>query len=230
MARRFFDTLPNDVRMLRVQHDFPPAEPVIGDALYLLPRPYASLGAVIRALWPDARCDEVRDRFGRITLIACRVPGGAVEALRGDAGGSSRWPFGLRGRFHTGGDGGDVSTDEAMLPFAFCEYPLDEPPLGRFDRAEWEGFIDIERPGEYLFRLHPDSSTLTIDGQRIIESAGAAATGAGHDGHVVLHAGRLPLRITLDPGQQGRYFLWFVWQPPDSEVEVVPATALHPPG
>lgn len=229
VARRYFD-MPSDVRMLRVQHDFPPPEALSGDALYLLPRPYASLAPVIRALAPQARCDEVRDPFDRINLVACRVPSAALAALRASAAdGSLRWPYGLRGRFYASAAGGDAPIAEAVLPFAFCEYSLDEAPFGRFVRAEWDGFIDIERPGEYLFRLHPDSSTLVIDGRRVIDHAGERASGAGHDGHVVLPAGRLPIRITLDPGPAGRYFLWFVWQPPGGEVEIVPAPTLHPP-
>jgi hypothetical protein len=230
MARRYLETLPNDVRMLRLQHDFPPAEQILGEALYLLPRPYAPLAPVIRALWPEARCEEERDAFERINLAACRVPAGAIEARRAQVGKpSANWPYGLRGRFYDDANGG-VPSAEATLAFPYLEYSLDEPPLGAFRRAEWDGFIDIPRPGEYLFRLHPDSSTLTINDRLVIESAGDRASGGGHDARVELQAGRLPLRITLDPGQAGRYFLWFVWQPPGQEVEIVPAAVLHPPG
>ena len=228
-ARRYLETLPNDVRMLRLQHDFPPTGPLLGEALYLLPRPYAPLAPVIRSLWPAARCDEERDAFGRIILAACRVPASVIDAGRAQIGQpGSQWEYGLRGRFAYDGAQGRPASAEAMLAFPYLEYSLDQPPLGPFRDARWDGFIDIPRPGEYLFRLHPDSTTLTIDDRLVIESAGDQASGGGHDGHVELPAGRLPLRITLDPGAAGRYFLWFVWQPPGQEVEIVPATALHP--
>ena len=226
VARRYLATLPNDVRLLRLQHDFPPAEPLARDALYLLPKPYAPVAAVIRSLWQEARCEDVRDRLGRLIMSACRVPPGAVEDLQARAAsGALRWPYGLRGRF----SGGESAAAEAMLAFPFIEYPLDEPPLGRFAQAEWDGFIDIEAAGDYLFRLHPDTTTLTIDGRTVIAHAGARAFGGGNEGRVTLPAGRLPIRITLEPGAERRYFLWFLWQPPGAEVEFVPPTVLHPP-
>lgn len=227
VARRYLAALPNDVRMLRLQHDFPPVEPLGRDALYLLPKPYTPLAAVIRAFWKEARCDDVRDRLGRLTMTACRVPQAAVEARQGRAArGAVRWPYGLRGRF----DGPDSARAEVPLAFPYIEYPLDEPPLGRFERAEWDGCIDIEAAGEYLFRLHPDTTTLTIDGRTVIGHAGARAFGGGHAGRVTLPAGCLPIRITLEPGAAGRYFLWFLWQPPGAaEVEIVPPTVLRPP-
>ena len=230
VARRYLDTLPTDLRILRLQHDFPPSEALARDALYLLPRPYAPLAGAIRALSDSAQCEEQRDPFGRIDLVACLVPQPALAALRERAAnGTLRWPYGLRGRFYASPEAGGAPDAEAVLAFPFCEYGLDEPPLGRFGRAEWEGFIDVAHAGEYLFRLHPDSTTLTIDGQPTITDAGAHAFGGGHDGRVVLPVGRLPLRITLDPGPQGRYFLWFIWQPPGGEIEIVPSTVLRPP-
>ena len=116
-----------------------------------------------------------------------------------------------------------------MLAFPYCEYRLDEPPLGHFRHAEWDGFIDIAQPGDYYFRLHPDSTTLTIDGRTVIADAGARAFGGGNEGRVALPAGRLPIRITLDPGPEERYFLWFLWQPPRHEIEIVPSDVLRPP-
>ena len=229
VAHRYLDTLPNDVRMLRLQHDFPPAEPLARDALYLLPRPYAPLADVIRAMWSDAACDEVRDPFGRVDLVACRVPSAAVDAWREAASAGAPWPYGLRGRFYPTTDDGGPPVGEAMLAFPFCEYPLNEPPLGLFQLAVWEGFIDIPEAGTYYFRLHPDSTTLTIDGRRILSDAGADAYGGGNEGRAELPAGRLPIRITLRPGPQGRYFLWFIWQPSHRAVGIVPPTALHPP-
>jgi hypothetical protein len=230
VARRYFDTLPNDVRMLRLQHDFPPREALAREALYLLPRPYASLAAVIRAMWAGTSCDEMRDRFGRITMVACRVPQPALASAPG-AGGAGEWrsPYGLRGRFYASTAPDAAAESEAMLAFPFCQYALDEPPLGRFARAVWEGFIDVARPGPYLFRLHPDSTALAIDGREVIAHAGDSASGAGHDGRIELPAGRFPLRITLEPRNQTPVFLWFVWQPPGGAVEIVPATVLHPP-
>jgi len=68
-----------------------------------------------------------------------------------------------------------------------------------------------------------------IDGQRIVAPAGARAYGGGNEGHAVLAQGRRPIRITLEPGPQGPYFLWFVWQPPHGEVSIVPSYVLHPP-
>jgi hypothetical protein len=229
VAHRYLDTLPNDVRMLRLQHDFPPLEPLARDVLYLLPRPYAPLAAVIRALWADAECEETRDAFGRIDLVACRVSPASLAAVRArTAAGAMRWPYGLRGRFYQTTDAGAPAA-EGVLAFPYCEYRLDEPPLGRFRHAEWDGFIDIAQPGDYYFRLHPDSTTLTIDGRTVIADAGARAFGGGNEGRVTLPAGRLPIRITLDPGPEERYFLWFLWQPPHHEVEIVPAQVLHPP-
>jgi hypothetical protein len=228
VARRYLAALPNDVRILRVQHDFPPAELLTRDALYLLPRTYAPLAAAIRAMWAQARCEEVRDRFGRLDMVACRVPQAALAASH-TASPPPRWPYGLRGRFYDTPDGSGPPRAEAMLAFPFCEYSLEEPPLDRFRLAEWEGFIDIPEAGEYFFRLHPDSTTLTIDGRQIIEHAGARAFGGGNEGRAALPAGRLPIRITLDPGPTGRYFLWFVWQPPHRELEIVPSAVLRPP-
>lgn len=226
VARRYLAALPNDVRMLRLQHDFPPSEPLGRDALYLLPKPYAPVATVIRSLWKEARCEDMRDRFGRLTMTACRVPHGAVEDVQERAArGILRLPYGLRGRF----SGPQADAAEIPLAFPYVEYPLDEPPLGRFERAEWDGFIDIEAAGDYLFRLHPDTTTLTIDGRTVISHAGQRAFGGGNEGHVTLPAGRLPIRITLEPGEAGRYFLWFLWQPPGAEVEIVPPTVLHPP-
>jgi hypothetical protein len=228
VAHRYLDTLPADVRMLRVQHDFPPPEPLPRGALYLLPRPYAPVAEVIRGLWTEARCEEERDAFGRIDLVACRVPPSAVAAPRAERE-SQTETFGLRGRFYRTLDGSDPPV-EAWLVFPYCEYRLDEPPLGPFRRAEWDGFIDIAQPGEYAFRLHPDSTTLTIGGRQVIADAGASGFGGGHDGRVVLPSGRLPIHITLDPGSEERYFLWFLWQPPHGQMEIVPAAVLHPPG
>ena len=229
VAHRYLDTLPNDVRMLRLQHDFPPADPLARDALYLLPRPYAPLAAVIRALWTDADCEDEKDGFGRVDLVACRVPAASLAAVHARlATGALRWPFGLRGRFYQAPDA-DAPSAEGMLAFPYCEYRLDEPPLGHFRHAEWDGFIDIAQPGDYYFRLHPDSTTLTIEGQTVIADAGARAFGGGNEGRVALPAGRLPIRITLDPGPEERYFLWFLWQPPRHEIEIVPSDVLRPP-
>ena len=225
VARRYLGAHPDDLRVLRLQHDFPPREPLAGDALYLLPRPYTPVGSVVRAMWRDADCEDVRDAFGRLTMTACRVPHGAMRATQ-DAVRVS--PYGLQGRFYGSDDERGEPVAEAPLAFPYIEYPLDEPPLGRFRRAEWDGTIEIERPGEYLFRLHPDSTTLTIDGRRVIDHAGARAFGGGSDGRVTLAAGRWPIHITLEPGEAGRYFLWFIWQPPGGEMEIVPPTALRP--
>jgi len=226
VARRYLAAMPNDVRILRVQHDFPPPEPLSRDALYLLPRAYAPLAAAIQAMWAEAHCDEVRDPFGRLDMAACRVP---LAALARTDGTPARWPYGLRGRFYDSADGSGAPRAEAMLALPFCEYSLEEPPLERFRFAEWDGFIDIPEAGEYFFRLHPDSTTLTIDGRPIIEHAGARAFGGGSEGRATLPAGRLPIRITLDPGPTGRYFMWFVWEPPHRELEIVPSAALRPP-
>jgi hypothetical protein len=222
VARRYLAEGTSDVRMLRLQHDFPPAGRLERDGLFLLSRPYAPLADVIRGLWPSARCDDTRDPFGRVELVACRVPRSALAAD-----GPRRWPFGLRGRFYRSTDDSRGPDVEAMLALPYLDYGLDEPPLGRFQRAEWDGFIEIPAAGEYFFRLHPDSTTLTIDGQPIIADAGESAFGGGHEGRATLPAGRLPIRVTLNP--RDRYFLWFVWQPPGGELAIVPSSALSPP-
>jgi len=230
VARRYLDTLPNDVRVLRLQHDFPPVDPVWRDALYLLPRPYTPVADVIRALWPEAQCEPTRDAFNRVEMMACRVPQTALADLSArQAAGTVRWRYGLRGRFYASADGDAPAAAEGMLAFPFIEYGLDEPPLGHFKRAEWDGFIDLPESGEYMFRLHPDSTTLVIDGQRIVAHAGARAFGGGNEGHAVLAQGRRRIRITLEPEPDGRYFLWFFWQPPHGDVAIVPSYALHPP-
>jgi hypothetical protein len=229
VARRYLDQ-PNDVRELRLAHDFPPRQALARDALYLLPRPYASFAAVLQAAVPSTRCEEWRDPFGRLELAACRVPGADLARLtRSAAGGGWQAPFGLRGRFWDADDLGGPPSREAPLPFALCEYGLDAAPLGRFERAEWDGTIDLPRDGEYYFRLNPDSTTLTIAGQQIIAHAGARAFGGGNEGRATLRAGRQPIRITLEPSGRGPYFLWFYWQPPGEEGGWVPATALRPP-
>jgi hypothetical protein len=223
VARRYLDQ-PNDIRRLTLLHDFPPREPLARDALYLLPRPYASFADVLRALSPATACETQSDPFGRVDLVACTVP--RDEINRAIAAGWQS-PYGLRGRIWSGTDGS--APIESALPFAYCAYGLNAPPLGPFTLAEWDGSIDVPRDGEYLFRLHPDSTTLDIGGRRVIDDVGDAAFGGGHDGRVALRAGRHPLRITLRPGAKGFYFLWLFWEPPGEEGGWVPAARLHPP-
>ena len=226
LAKRYLDQ-PNDIRPLHVLHDFPPREPLARDALFLLPRPYASFAAVLQAVSTGTRCETWRDRFDRIDLVACRVPRDDLNRAVA-AGAAWRPPFGLAGRVwaDAGGAGTPIA---APMPFAYCAYPLDAPPLGRFGLGEWTGTIEVPRDGEYLFRLHPDSTALEIDGTRVIEDAGERAFGGGHDGRMTLTAGRHPIRITLRPGPHGQYFLWFYWEPPGEEGGWVPASALRPP-
>lgn len=226
VARRYLDE-PNDIRPLHLLHDFPPRTPLARDALFLLPRPYASLAEALQGLSPAVACETSRDPFGRVDLVACRVPRDDLNRIVGT---TPPWrpPFGLAGRVWSDADGSTAAIP-APMPFAYSAYPLDAPPLGRFARGEWEGTIDIPRDGSYLFRLHPDTTTLEIDGQAVIADAGEAAFGGGHEGRVTLTAGRHPLRITLRPGRRGFYFLWFHWVPPGGEGGWVPATALRPP-
>ena len=198
-------------------HDFPPREPLARDALFLLPRPYASFAAVLQAVSTGTRCDTWRDRFDRIDLVACRVPRDDLNRAVA-AGAAWRPPFGLAGRVwaDAGGAGTPVA---APMPFAYCAYPLDEPPLGRFGLGEWTGTIEVPRDGEYLFRLHPDSTALDIDGTRVIDDAGERAFGGGHDGridadrrtpsdphHAAARAARtvLPLVLLGAAGRRGR--------------------------
>lgn len=224
VARRYVDE-PNDIRQLRVLHDFPPRQPLTRDALYLLPRPYASFAAALRAWVAETTCDEVRDRFGRVDLVACRVPRDPLNAAI--AAGVAP-PFGLAGRVWPDAEQRQPPLD-APLPFGLAAYPLEAPPFGRFARAEWWGSIDVPRDGEYLFRLNPDSTTLEIDDRLVIADAGDSAFGGGHDGRISLTVGRHPIRITLRPGPRGVYFLWLFWQPPGGDGEWVPASALTPP-
>jgi len=225
LAHRFLAARPDDVRELRLAHDFPPRQPLPRDALYLLPRPYASFAAVLMALSPRTACETWRDRFERIDLVACRVPRDEINRAVNDG---WRPPFGLRGRFYAAADGSGTPLAEAPLPYALAEYALDQAPIGRFGLAQWDGTIDLPRDGEYVFRLNPDTTTLDIDGQRIISHAGADAHGGGHEGRATLRAGRRPIRVTLVPGN-GPNFLWLYWQPPDEEGDWVPADALRPP-
>ncbi len=229
VARRYLDE-PHDLRMLRLQHDLPPREPPLRDAIYLLPQPYASLADALRAMAAGTRCTDETDRFGRLVLRVCRVPHVDLVRLHLRAHDASWQPrYGLRARFWSHSAADRLPDHRGFLPFALCEYPLDQPPIGRFVRAEWEGTIDLPRDGEYYFRLHPDTTTLDIAGQRIIDHAGAAAFGGGNEGRATLAAGRHPIRITLEPGPTGPTFLWFHWQPPGGEGGWVPATALRPP-
>jgi hypothetical protein len=225
VAHRYLDTLPNDVRELHLADDFPPRTPLNRDALYLLPRPYASFASALEALSPQTECETWRDRFARVDLVACRVP--RDEINRAIAAGW-RPPYGLRGRFYRG-DEHRPPIAEAPLAFALAEYALTQSAIGHFDLAVWEGTIDLPVDGEYFFRLNPDSTTLEIDGQRILSHRGADAFGGANDAHVTLRAGRRPIRITLAPGEHGPTFLWFYWQPPGGEGGWVPTTALHPP-
>jgi hypothetical protein len=226
VARRYLDQ-PNDIRRLLVAHDFPPRAPLARDALYLLPRPYASFADVLRALSPATACETRIDPFGRVDLVACTVP--RDEVNRAIAAGW-RPPYGLRGQVWSDDRPDAAPSAEVDLPFAYGAYGLDAPPVGRFARAAWEGRIDVPRDGEYLFRLHPDSTTLEIDGQRVIDDAGDSAFGGGHEARVTLTAGLHPLRITLRPGPKGFYFLWFFWEPPGEQGGWVPASRLRPPG
>lgn len=224
VARRYLDE-PNDLRQLRVVHDFPPRAPLARDALYLLPRPYASFAAVLRALSAQTRCEEQRDPFGRVDLVACRVPRDEINRVARDP--TRRPPFGLAGRVWADAER-RTPPIAAPMPFAYAAYPLDAPPLGRFAVGEWAGTIDVPRDGAYLFRLHPDTTTLEIDGRRVIDDAGERAFGGGHDGRVTLRAGRHPLHIGLRPGPRHLYFLWFYWEPPGEDGGWVPASALRP--
>lgn len=225
VAHRYLETLPNDVRELHLADDFPPRAPLTQDALYLLPRPYASFAAALEALSPQTDCETWRDRFGRVDLVACRVPREAINRAIAEG---WRPPYGLRGRFYRGAaDSAPVA--EAPLAFALAEYALDTSAIGPFDLAVWEGTIDLPADGEYFFRLNPDSTTLEIDGQRILSHRGADAFGGANEARVTLRAGRRPIRITLAPGDHGPTFLWFYWQPPGGEGDWVPTTALHPP-
>lgn len=225
VARRYLDE-PNDLRELRVLHDFPPREPLARDALFLLPRPYVSFAAVLQALSAETRCEERRDPFGRVDLAACRVPRDDINRTMSDP--PWRPPFGLAGQVWADAERRTAPV-AAPLPFAYAAYPLDAPPLGRFALGEWSGSIDVPRDGDYLFRLHPDTTTLEIDGQRVIDDAGERAFGGGHEGRVTLRAGRHPIRIALRPGPRGFYFLWFYWEPPGGDGGWVPASVLHPP-
>jgi hypothetical protein len=225
VARRYLDE-PNDIRQLRVLHDFPPREPLARDALFLLPQPYLSFAAVLRGLSPQTRCEEWRDRFDRVDLAACTVPRDALNRAASDP---ALLPFGLAGRVWRDAER-QAAPIEARLPFAYAAYPLDAPPLGPFAFGEWWGTIDVPRDGEYLFRLHPDGTTLEIDGRGVIEDAGERAFGGGHEGRVTLAAGRHPIRITLRPGERHSYFLWFFWEPPGGPGGWVPASALRPDG
>jgi hypothetical protein len=220
---------PADIRMLRILHDFPPRDALRRGALFLLSPPYFSLAPLLRAMAPETVCEDSRDSLGRTTLVACRLTQATVARLsHSRAAGTLRSPYGLRARFFSS-EATAEAEHETMLPFGFLEYPIEAEPFGRFGRAVFDGLIDIPTAGEYLFRLHPDQTSLEIDERLVLAHAGDAATGGAHEGRAVLPAGRLPLRITLAPGARGPYFLWFLWQPPRSDVELVPATALHPP-
>ncbi|MBX3026042.1 hypothetical protein KF840_14135 [bacterium] len=224
VARRYLDE-PNDIRLLHVAHDVPPREPLARDALYLLPTPYVSFAAVLHALSDETRCEEVRDRFGRVELAACRVPRDAINRAVARA---APPPIGLAGQVW---DDAEQRTPPraAPLPFTYVAYSLEAPPLGHFALGEWWGTLDAPRDGEYLFRLHPDSTTLTIDDHIVLADAGEQAFGGSHDGRIALTAGPHRVRITLRPGARGFYFLWFYWQPPGAPGGWVPASALRPP-
>lgn len=229
VARRFLDQ-PNDIRELRLLHDFPPRAPVARDVLYLLPRAYASFAAVLEQMVPATRCATSRDPFDRIDLVACRVPRDDMNRLVAAAAADDwRPPLGLHGRFWSTADGSGAPAHEAPLLFPVLEYAIDAPPVGPLGFAEWRGSIELPRDGEYYFRLHPDSTSLQIDGEEIIAPAGARAFGGGNPGRAILRAGRHAIRITLQPGPQGQRFLWFYWQAPGEEGGWVPATVLHPP-
>jgi hypothetical protein len=230
LARRYFDDLPNDVRLLRLMHDFPPRKPLQRDASYVLSREYVSMATVIAAMFPDSRCQERAGPFGTVDLAVCEVPKEEVnEARRRADRGTLQWPYGLLGRYYHDRDGHGEPYHEAVVPFLFCDYPIDEEPIGRFAFASWEGFIELPRDGEYYFRLNPDSTTLTIGGQRIIDRAGNATWGGENEGRASLVAGVWPIRITFQRHARAPYFLWFYWQPPGEEGSWVPARALHPP-
>ncbi len=230
IARRYFDDLPNDVRVLRLMHDFPPRERLHRDAVYVLPYQYTALVPVIRTLVPSATCEEVRDRFERIDLTVCSVPYGDLNALRRRAeAGTLRWPHGLLGRFYHTPDGSGDPYYETVVPFVFLDYPIDAEPVGAFEFAAWEGYIRVPRAGDYYFRIHPDSTALTIAGQRIIEPRGEAIFGGGNEGRAVLAEGLAPIRITFRKHPRAPYFLWFFWEPPGGEGEWVPSSILYPP-
>ena len=230
LARHYFDDLPNDVRLLRVMHDFPPREPLQRDATYVLSREYVPMATVIAAMFPESRCEERSGPFGTVDLAVCEVPKEEVNEARQRADrGMLRWPYGLLGRYYHDVDGHGEPYAEGVVPFLFCDYPIDEDPIGRFAFASWSGFIELPRDGEYYFRLNPDSTTLTIGGQRIIDRAGDATCGAGNEGRANLVAGVWPIRITFQRHPRAPYFLWFYWQPPGEDGSWVPSRALHPP-
>jgi hypothetical protein len=229
-ARRAFADDRSDIRMMRVMHDFPPREPITSDVLYLLPGPYTPMVPAMRAMFPSAEVEHLRDPFGRIDLTVFRVAQQDLNEFTWRVEeGTYGWTFGLRGRFYSSSDGSGHPYYEAVSPFMFGEYEINQPPIGEFGFAVWDGYIELPRTGEYYLRLNPDTTTLTIARREIISDKRERATGGDNEARAVLSAGRWPIQITFRSQPNIPYFLWFFWHPPEEDPEWVRSSALFPP-
>jgi len=99
-------------------------------------------------------------------------------------------------------------------------------PRGPF-RVEWIGEIDIERPGEYRFKVEAiDVGQLWIDGEQLLGEA--SYPGERVEGMKELTAGRHQIRMRLaSVGSYPTMRLW--WIPPEGEESVVPWSVFYPP-
>lgn len=93
--------------------------------------------------------------------------------------------------------------------------------------ATVEGYLLVDEPGEYAFRLtSDDGSLLAIDGETVIWNKGLHAP-LPMTGRVRLDAGLVPLRVLMFENTGGAY-LRLEWQRPDADgFEIVPPASLR---
>ncbi len=91
----------------------------------------------------------------------------------------------------------------------------------------WEGWIQIEKPGRYIFTTRSDDgSSLYINKQQIVNNGGFHAT-REVSGSVDLNAGFHLIGIQYFQGK-ARDELEVYWQPPGQERKILPSRSLFP--
>jgi len=133
---------------------------------------------------------------------------------------------GLTGRYYRG-------TKWSGKPFMirkdrviFFEWDKQGPPLPGSFSVEWNGTIQIEKPGLYTFITESDDgSMLYIDNGLVVNNNGIHAP-KWEIGRIRLEPGRRSIRLQYYNAKFGAVMKLF-WKPPGKHQEIVPAGVLH---
>jgi cytochrome c len=103
---------------------------------------------------------------------------------------------------------------------------IKEPDLSEFIYMQFQGSINIENDGNYVFRLvSDDGSILAIDGKELVNNDGDHGPQA-RDGEVVLKKGKHKLQLNFYQGRGG-YVVSLQWaKHGDNKFTVIPNTVL----